>query len=138
MFDFNSFSNNIILVSVIVPIVIMAMVLFVTWKIFSSVGATGKERNRLMREGVAAQATIMNIWETGLYVNNRPMIGILLEVISQDGRRFQAETKMIISQLQIPQFQPGTRVAVKVDPTDFTKIAIAGVIGRETSSGWAR
>lgn len=135
MFDFNSFSNSIILVSVVVPIVITAMVLFVIWKIFAQ---SGKERNRLLRDGVAAQATIVNIWETGLYVNNRPQIGIMLEMVGPDGRIFQVETKMIISQLQIPQFQPGTRVAVKYDPANYTKIAIAGVIGRETSTGWAR
>lgn len=132
MFDFTSSTMLIILISTILP---LALTGFILWKVFSWLSNTGKERQRLLRDGVAAQATILSIWETHLYVNNQPQIGILLEVTSPSGQVFQTQTKMIISQLQIPQFQPGTRVMVKYDPADFTKITIAGVLNREAGFG---
>lgn len=82
------------------------------------------ERKRLLTTGVPAIATIMQIWETGTRINDRPMVGFALQVQPQGGQPFQAQCQMVVSPLQIPSIQPGTQVQVKYDPANPSKVAI--------------
>lgn len=82
------------------------------------------ERNRLLTQGAPAMATIMQIWETGTRINDRPMVGFALQVQPPQGQPWQAQCQMVVSPLQIPSIQPGTQVHVKYDPADPSKVAI--------------
>ena len=84
-----------------------------------------KAERQLRQSGVPAQATIVRIWETGVRVNMNPQVGLLLEVHPAGGAPFQAEAKTVISQIMIPQFQPGAQVPVKYDPNDTSKVVLA-------------
>lgn len=78
----------------------------------------------IMKSGIAAQATIQNVWQTGTYVNNNPQIGMQLEVRPPTGMAYTAQTTAIIPLVNIPQFQPGAVVPVKIHPTDPSKVAL--------------
>lgn len=67
-------------------------------------------------KGLPAQATILEISDTGTTINNDPVVRMLLEVRTPGGVPFQAEAERLISRLKIPQFQPGAVVQVKYDP----------------------
>jgi len=45
-------------------------------------------------------------------------VGFLLDVRPADQPAFQAETKICISRVLIPQYQPGAIVPVRFDPKD--------------------
>jgi hypothetical protein len=81
-------------------------------------------RNRaVLEDGLPAQATIVEISDTGTTINNDPVVRLLLEVQTPGGVPFRAETERLISRLDIPQFQPGTVVQVRYDP-DSGEVAV--------------
>jgi hypothetical protein len=81
-------------------------------------------QNKLLKTGVPAQATILQVSDTGVTVNNSPQIKLLLQVNPPTGMPYQVETKVLISRLQTHAYQPGMVVPVKIDPNDKDKIAI--------------
>lgn len=78
----------------------------------------------LQKRGVAAQATIVRVWDTGMTVNDDPVVGLLLDVKPTDAAEYQAETKALISRIDVPQFQPGNVIPVRYDPNDPKQVAI--------------
>ncbi len=78
----------------------------------------------IMKSGTPAQATIQQVWQTGTYVNNNPQIGMQLEVRPPTGVPYTAQLKAVIPLVNIPQFQPGAVVPVKIHPTDPSKVAL--------------
>lgn len=85
---------------------------------------------QLIKTGVPAEATILSADPTGNVYNSQPQVRLKLEVRPKDGEAYQAETKMIINPVYIPQFQPGRTVRVRYDQNDKSKIAI-----EETENG---
>ncbi len=84
------------------------------------------QRNRLVKQGVAAWATIESIRETGWTVQgNYGIAKLRLSVEPPDGSSpYEAEARALINRFDIPQYQPGSRVQVVIDPRDPRKVAI--------------
>ena len=83
------------------------------------------EAKRLQEAGTPATARILKIWDTGITVNDDPVIGLEVEVSREDGSVYTATIpKSLISRLDIPQFQPGMSISVRIDPQDPTKVAL--------------
>jgi hypothetical protein len=83
------------------------------------------ETKRLQKSGVAARARILEIWDTGITVNQDPVIGIRAEVTREDGTTYTVTIpKSLISRLDVPRFQPGAVVDVRIDPQDSSKVAL--------------
>jgi hypothetical protein len=78
----------------------------------------------LQEIGESAEATILKIWDTGMTVNDDPVVGFLLDVRPSGKPAYQAETKLRISRVDIPRVQPGTAVAVRIDPKDPKRVAL--------------
>jgi hypothetical protein len=118
--------------SVLLPLFIGGIVLVVTLGSFAFVGffvwrlvSGGMQNRAVLAHGESAQAVILNAWQTGVVMNEiNPQIAMTLEVRPANRPTFQAEAKMFISMMQIPQFQPGAVVMVKYDPKDPTKVAV--------------
>ena len=70
----------------------------------------------LQTRGLQAQATILEIRDTGTTVNNSPLVHLKLQVEPGDRPGFEADTELLINRLQVPQIQPGVKVAVRYDP----------------------
>ena len=86
---------------------------------------TGGDTTREIREnGLPAKGTVLKIWETGVRVNDNPVVGFLLEIRAEEMAPYKAETKALISILWIPQIQPGVVLPVKYDPEDPSRIAL--------------
>jgi hypothetical protein len=79
----------------------------------------------LQTTGVSTRAEILETWETGIKVNDEPVIGLKVRVKPADGAPYEATIKrVLISQLQIPQFQPGAVIPVRYDPKDPSRVSI--------------
>jgi hypothetical protein len=85
--------------------------------------AFGPDR-KVLEGGVSGQATILQVRQTGVMVNNQPQAVLTLEVRIPGWEPYQAETKMVIPIVNVPQFQPGTEVPVKVDPSNRNKVIL--------------
>jgi hypothetical protein len=83
------------------------------------------EAKRLQGTGTPANARILEIWDTGITVNDDPVIGMRVEVARPDGTSYTAAIpKSLISRLDVPRFQPGATVPVRIDPGDPSLVAL--------------
>ena len=83
---------------------------------------------RILQTGNPGKAKVLGLAETGVHINHQPQVLLTLEVTPDNTYRpYQVQTKMVISMLQIPQFQPGSRLLVRIDQTDPNQVAIAGI-----------
>lgn len=86
---------------------------------------TGEDLARkIWEKGLPAKGKVLKIWETGIRVNDNPVVGFLLEIHAEGMAPYEAETKALISILWIPQIQPGAVLPVKYDPEDPSRIAL--------------
>jgi hypothetical protein len=82
------------------------------------------EEKSLQRVGVPAQAEILSIAESGLSVNDNPVVVLEVEVKPAGQPAFRATIKRtLISRLEVPQFQPGRVIPVRYDPRDPSQVA---------------
>lgn len=66
--------------------------------------------------GLPAEATVLEINDTGMTINQSPVVRMILEVRPPGGSPFRAETEQWIGRLQVHQIQPGAVVQVRYDP----------------------
>ena len=86
---------------------------------------TGQDVARdVLVNGVPATGKVLKIWETGVRVNDSPVVGFLLEIHAEGLEPYQAETRSLISIIWIPQIQPGAELPVMIDPEDPTRVAL--------------
>jgi hypothetical protein len=78
----------------------------------------------VLQNGIPAQATIVGVRQTGVMLNNQPQILFDLEVQPSGGAPYRAQAKAIIPMINIPQFQPGVDVPVKIHPTDLAQVVM--------------
>ena len=78
---------------------------------------------RVRAEGRRAEAEVLELYETGITINEHPVVGFKLRVFPLSGPPFEAQTEQKVPRLQVPQIQPGTRIQVRYDP-DSKRVAI--------------
>ena len=116
--------NTLIAISTIAPIAITIVVLMFVFLVLRKVFSGISQNKTLLASGEPAQATVLQLWDTGVSLNDNPQVGLLLEVRPQHRPAYQVQTKSFISRLKVSQVQTGAVLAVKVDPTDPAKVAL--------------
>ena len=113
------------MVSVLISVVVFGVVGFVIYRVVLKPMQTNK---RLLQTGQRAKARILSIAETGVRVNNSPQVKLGLEIAPESGYPppYQTEARMLISIVQIPQFQPGAKLIVRFNPQNPAEVAIEG------------
>lgn len=123
--------------TLIVTLATLGFTSFIMWKTFLPMIANANrliggladqsaERNRILAQGAPGSARVISLEGTGTLVNNAPQVVIGLEVHpSGGGAPFLARCVSLVSQLQIPQVQPGCMVPVRFDPSNVSRIALA-------------
>ncbi len=106
---------------IILTVVSIAFVYFCIRMFFGSM----IRQEALMKSGVQAEATIVEVKETGMTVNEiYPVVKLVLEVRPPEGQPFRVETKELINRFEIPTFQPGAVLPVLYDPKNPKKVAV--------------
>ena len=119
----NSWNSLTTAIIILVPVSIMFFAFKDLFKHFLG----GGERTRILKNGRAAKAKIVKLGESGrgvVTVNDQPFVSIKLEVYDGNKPPYQVEIKTVIARLDVPKFQPGTELAIKIDPNNPEKIAI--------------
>ena len=82
--------------------------------------------NKLMATGAPGSARVLSLEGTGTLINNAPQVVLGLEIHpSTGGSPFVTRCVSIVSQLKIPQVQPGCMVPVRFDPMNPQNVALA-------------
>ena len=71
---------------------------------------------RLHKHGVSGKATIMEVRDTGVTVNNSPQVKLILEVRDDLGQKYSAQTRVLVPRLNPLAYRPGMEIPVKIDP----------------------
>jgi hypothetical protein len=106
------------------PAFLMLLILLAGCGVVDRMSGTAVAKE-LQERGVAAPAAILRLWDTGITVNQDPVVGLEVEVRPADRPPYKATiAKSLISRLDIPRFQPGQVIPVRFDPQDPTRVAI--------------
>jgi hypothetical protein len=111
------------------PIIVITIVALIAAMIVVRrlTGNTAANR-QLLATGETAQATILQMSDTGMRINDNPRVSLLLEVHPANRPAYQVEIKQVISMLQASQYQPGQQLEVKIDPADPKKVVISAIV----------
>jgi uncharacterized iron-regulated protein len=74
--------------------------------------------------GVAGNATVNSISDTGTLINNAPVMDLDLTVTVPGREPYQVTHRQLVALSAIPNFQPGKMFPVHVDNQDPSKIVI--------------
>jgi hypothetical protein len=78
---------------------------------------------QLLKTGARAPATVVEVHDTGVTVNDDPRVRVVVEVRPHGGSPFRAEKTNVVSRVAIPRV--GDEVTVLYDPADPSTFAIA-------------
>lgn len=79
----------------------------------------------LMATGVVGHATIGAVRDTGMTVNDNPVVELDLRVTSPSSPApYPVTHRQLINRLQVAQLQPGATVQVRIDPVDPQSIVL--------------
>ena len=88
-----------------------------------------RKRNKLLATGLQANGKIIDMWDTGVTINNQPQIGMKIEVTPPTGAPFTSEITLVISRLQTAYYQVGVSCIVRYDPNNKKTVAIESLGG---------
>jgi hypothetical protein len=77
----------------------------------------------ILKKGEHAEATLLDYWDTGTTINDNPQVGMRLEVRPSRLAAYQADTKTVISRLDLAMLHKGAVVEVTYLPDDPQEVA---------------
>jgi hypothetical protein len=86
----------------------------------------GWQERQLLRHGTEATATIIALQDTGDEVNADAVIQLTVEVEPEGRGPYRAQIVTPLSALDLQTHRVGTRVRVRYDPEDPSKVALVG------------
>jgi hypothetical protein len=89
----------------------------------------------LRQRGQPAEATILEVWDTGVTINRDPQVGLRLEVRPPGQPPYQAKTTAMVSRLNPGLYCPGMVVQVLYDPQNPQRVAVESV-GPSLAGEW--
>jgi hypothetical protein len=104
--------------------IVLAITGFTFWMFGRAMGRVSGMTTRLQRAGLAGMATIVAVGDTGVTVNNDPVVKFALDVVVGRGIPYRVETRQLVSRVLMGSVVAGTRVAVRVDPDRKDDVAI--------------
>lgn len=89
--------------------------------------------SRLQKIGLPGEATILEVKDTGVTINNSPQIKLVVEIKTNLGQRYTTTLRTLVSRINPGAYQPGMVVPVKIDPKNENNVALdmsGGTAGR--------
>ena len=80
----------------------------------------GRKKKDILANGIQARATITNVQDTGMTVNDNPRVKLTLQVTPDGDMPFEATKKVTVSRIAIPRI--GDSMWVRYDPADPSAI----------------
>jgi hypothetical protein len=114
---------------VISPILGIIYLLFIVFfcLIFGLPYLRNKKSKKLLESGLRANGKIIEMWDTGVNVNNQPQIEMVIEVTPLNDVPFKSKIKLVISRLDTSYYQVGVNCIVRYAPDDKKTVAIESI-----------
>jgi hypothetical protein len=79
-----------------------------------------KKKERILTDGISAEAVVIDVADTGVTINDNPRVKLTLQVQPEGDAPFQATKKVTVSRVSIPR--PGDHYWVRYDPADTSEV----------------
>jgi len=89
---------------------------------------------RLQKTGLPGKATILEVKDTGVTINNNPQVKLILEVKNSFGQKYTTQCRLLVSRINPNAFMPGMEVQVKIDPKNEQNVVIDFSGGAQAST----
>ena len=93
------------------------------------------EAQQLEQTGLAATATVTGITQTGMYINEQPVLGIDLQVTAPGKAPYSVHVREMVPFIMLARVQAGQTYPAKVDPNDPEKILVEWQQGGMAGAG---
>ena len=80
----------------------------------------------IIADGVPATARVQRLVDTGISINDDPVVEFVLAVQPGPGPGHEARARALVSRLDLPAVQPGRVFAIHYDPEQPDRAAIDG------------
>jgi hypothetical protein len=80
--------------------------------------------SRLQKTGIPGKATILEVKDTGVTINNNPQVKLMLEVKNNFGQKYTTQCRVLVSRINPNMFMPGMEVPVLIDPKNEQNVVI--------------
>ncbi len=115
---------------ILITVVVLVGAAFTIWKVLGGLHRTASEEARILQTGTPARAQILQVQMGGMTVttgvHRRLEVLLALQILPNNGAPYPAQIKTLVSELNIPQIQPGAWMQVRIDPMNPQKVAIEG------------
>ena len=122
-------STIITVISIACSCGIAAIVLGVTGFFLFRLFKGMSQNSNLLKTGVSAPATILDVQDTGVTMNENPQARVTLQVSPVGQPPFQAVVNTFVGRFQVGLLVPGASVQVRYDPNNPSKVAIESLGG---------
>ena len=112
------------LLTLIIPFVAIAVVVAVFHRTLISYFKRIQIKKKLAAEGIEAEAVLLNMQQTGLYVNNMPQVKLQIQVQPMSGQNFVTEAKEVLSFVDLAQLHIGGTLVVKYNPSNLKDVML--------------
>lgn len=106
----------------------LAMVLGVTGFVFSTIGRRlgnlAVPTDHLMTNGLRGTATVVSLGDSGVLVNDEPVVAMTLDVSLPGTTLYRVEVRQLITSAAVDGLVPGAQLPVIVDPNDLTRVMV--------------
>src|SRR6266540_161849 len=93
------------------------------------------EAQQLEQTGLSATATVTGITQTGMYINEQPVLGIDLQINAPSRAPYSVHVREMVPFIMLTQVQAGRTYPAKVDPNDPEKILVEWQQGGMAGAG---
>ena len=90
----------------------------------SEIAAEAKKHELLAKRGKPGQAIVKAMRETGAAADGKTQIELDVSVRSGGGQPYDATFRELVPTGDLPRYQPGTTLAVRVDPEDRQSLTV--------------
>ncbi|HEY6063451.1 MAG TPA: hypothetical protein VIV35_07565 [Chitinophagaceae bacterium] len=79
---------------------------------------------RLQKTGLPGKATILEVKDTGVTINNNPQVKLMLEVKNSYGQKYNTQCRVLVSRINPNMFMTGMELPVLIDPKNEQNVVI--------------
>ncbi len=120
--------STIMQISWLLPLVGVGITVIVLWRVLGGLFKGQARDRKLLQTGAKASAQVLAVQATGASISygghRQPQVALTLQVQPASGQPFQSQLVTYVSELQIPQIQPGAVVQVRYNPVNSAEMAI--------------
>lgn len=105
-------------------VLLLVVVAFVFGHTIFPMAQNRRMKKRLLKEGVEAEAVLLNIEQTGMYVNHQPQLKLQVQVHPLNGRNFVTDVREVLTLKHLGRLRIGGRLKVKYNPANTKEVVM--------------